>query len=67
MEKLRNEIELIGGKVIDTSDGVFIRAFNKNEVKKIQDLIKKYPDYKLGVFVKCNIFKYFYYETVLER
>jgi hypothetical protein len=67
MEKLRNEIELIGGKVIDTSYGVFVRAFNKNEVKKIHDLIKKYPEYKLGCFVKFKIFKYFYYETVLER
>lgn len=67
MEKLINVIEMIGGNVIETSDGVFVRAYNKNEVKKIQDLIKKYPEYKLGRFVKCNIYNCFYYETVLER
>jgi hypothetical protein len=67
MEKLRIEIEFIGGNVIESSDGVFVRAYNKNEVKKIQDLFKKYHDYKLGRFVKCNIYNCFYYETVLER
>jgi hypothetical protein len=67
MQEFKKDVELIGGNVIDTSDGVFIRAFNKNEVKKIQDLIKKYPEYKLGCFVKCNIYNCFYYETVIER
>jgi hypothetical protein len=67
MQEFKKDIELIGGNVIETSDGVFVRAYNKNEVKKIQELLKKYPLYKLGFFVKCNLFNSYYYETVLGR
>lgn len=67
MDELKKEIELIGGSVIVTSyGGVFVRAYNKIEVKKIQDLVKKYPQYKLGCFAKLELFGGFYYETVLE-
>ena len=50
MKELKNEIELIGGNLLDSSDGVFVRAYNKAEIKQIQELFKKYPKYSLGCF-----------------
>jgi hypothetical protein len=50
MKELKKEIELIGGDLFDTSDGVFIRAYSQSEVKQIQALFKKYPKHKLGCF-----------------
>lgn len=67
MEKLKNEIELIGGNLLDSSDGVFVRAYNKAEIKQIQELFKKYPKYSLGCFVECNLYNWYYYETILKE
>jgi hypothetical protein len=65
MEKLKNEIELIGGDLFDTSDGVFVRAYSKAEIKQIQELFNKYPKYSLGCFVECKIYEWFYYEALI--
>ena len=65
MKELKKEIEFIGGNLLETSDGVFIRAYNKDEIKQIQELLKKYPKYSLGYFAECNLYNWYYYETIL--
>ena len=67
MEELKKEIELIGGDLVDTSDGIIVRAYNKKEVQLIQELFKKYPKYSLGCFVECNLYNWYYYETILKE
>ena len=67
MKELKNEIELIGGDLVDTSDGVIVRAYNKAEIKQIQELFKKYPKYKIGSFKECNLYNWYYYETILKE
>lgn len=65
MEELKKEIEAIGGNLLDTSDGIFVRAYSQSEVKQIQALFKKYPKYKLGCFNECNLYNWYYYETII--
>ena len=67
MEKLKNEIELIGGDLVDTSDGIFVRAYNKAEIKQIQELFKKYPKYSLGCFEEYSLYSWHYYEAGLKE
>lgn len=67
MKELKNEIELIGGNLLDSSDGVFVRAYNKAEIKQIQELFKKYPKYSLGCFEECDLYGCFYYETIIKE
>ena len=66
MEELKKEIELIGGHLLETSDGVFVRAYNKAEIKQIKALLKKYPEYSLGYFGECNLYGFYYYEAFLK-
>ena len=67
MKELKIEIELIGGTLLDSSDGVFVRAYNKAEIKQIQELLKKYPKYSLGCFKECDLYGCFYYETIIKE
>ena len=67
MKELKKEIELIGGNLFDTSDGVFVRAYSKAERKQIQELFKKYPKYSLGCFVECELYEWFYYDAQLKE
>jgi len=67
MKELKKEIELIGGNLLDSSDGVFVRAYNENEVKQIQALFKKYPKYSLGCFEEYSLYSWHYYEAVLKE
>ena len=66
MKELKNEIELIGGNILDSSDGVFVRAYNKAEIKQIQELFKKYNQIP-RLFRECNLYKVDYYETILKE
>jgi len=67
MKELKKEIEFIGGNLLETSDGVFIRAYSKAEIKQIQILFKKYPKYSLGCFVEDSLYSWHYYEAGLKE
>jgi hypothetical protein len=69
MEELKKEIELIGGQLLETSDGIIIRAFSEREVREIQRKFRERSwslKCSLGPFVECDLYGWYYYEAVLK-